>query len=174
MKYTFKEHKPEVGTDVFIAPTAVIIGQVTLRDRASVWFNSVLRGDINSIEIGEDSNIQDSCTLHVTEEYGVIVKERVTVGHGVILHGCVIEPDCLIAMGAVVLDGARVSRGSIVAAGAIVSPNTEIPPDSLAMGIPAKVVRKLHEKDRERFSQNWKNYTEYSRIYLDEANFRRI
>ncbi|MBC8000160.1 MAG: gamma carbonic anhydrase family protein [Leptolyngbya sp.] len=165
MLIPFEGHEPQVADDAYIAPTVVLIGRVRIASGASVWFNSVLRGDINSIDIGENSNIQDGCLLHVTNKHQLIVGERVTVGHGAILHGCRIESDCLIAMGAVVLDHAVVGHGSIVAAGAVVSPGKEIPPYSLVMGVPGKVIRSLSEDDRTQIERGWQNYCQYSRIY---------
>lgn len=165
MLIPFEGHEPQVAEDAYIAPTVVLIGRVKIAAGASVWFNSVLRGDINSIEIGENTNIQDGCMLHVTGRHGLFVAERVTVGHGAILHGCRIEADCLIAMGAVVLDHAVIGHGSIVAAGAVVSPGKEIPPYSLVMGVPGKIVRQLSEDDRAQIERGWQNYCQYSRIY---------
>ena len=123
----FKDKKPTVGTDVFVEKSAQVIGDVRLAKNANIWFNAVLRGDINYIEIGERSNIQDCCVVHVNVDAPVIVGADVTVGHGAILHGCKIEDVCLIGMGATILDGAVVGKGSIVAAGALVLENQIIP-----------------------------------------------
>lgn len=172
MIYQYKTHKPQIDLSAYIAPTAVIIGQVILKAGASVWFNTVLRGDINSIEIGESTNIQDSSILHVTRDEAVVLGKRVTVGHGAIIHGAHIESDCLIAMAAVVLDGARLGKGSIVAAGAVVAPGTVVPEDSLLMGVPARVVRRVHERDKEKFSRNWKNYLEYAKEFAEHGNLK--
>jgi gamma-carbonic anhydrase len=161
----FKEFQPSVHESAFIAPTAVLVGRVKVAQSASIWFNCVLRADINSIAIGANSNIQDGCMLHVTNKYPLQIGERVTAGHGAILHGCRVEDDCLIAMGAVVLDGAVIGSGSIVAAGAVVAPGTEVPPGSLVMGIPGKVIRQVSEGDRGKIEQGWKNYVGYSETY---------
>lgn len=158
---------PVVHESVFVAPTAVLIGRVTVGERSSIWFNCVLRADINLIEIGSDTNIQDGCLLHVTNQYPCIVGDRVTAGHGAIVHGCRIESDCLIAMGAVVLDGAIVGAGSIVAAGAVVSPGAAIPAGSLVMGVPGKVVRSVSSEDRERIERGWRNYVRYAAAYKE-------
>lgn len=174
MKYKFDGKSPQLARDVFIAPTAVVIGEAKLKERASIWFNTIVRADINSIEIGEDTNIQDNCTVHVTYENGVKIGDRVTVGHGVVLHGCTVESDCLIAMGSVLLDGAKISKGSIVGAGAVVAPGTIVPEESLVMGIPAKVVRKLHQRDRDKFKKNWQNYVQYAKQYADKSCFSQI
>ena len=168
MKYRFKDLRPQIADSAYIAQDAVVIGDAIIKEEASIWFKTVIRADINSIEVGHQSNIQDTCILHVTREYPVLVGDRVTVGHGVTLHGCTVEDDCLIGIGAVVLDNARVGRGSLVAAGAVVAPGTVIPPESLVMGIPARVVRKLHQRDRKKFEANWRNYLELKDVYLSE------
>ncbi len=174
MLYKYMQFQPRVDHTAFIAPTAVLIGQVSIAEGASVWFNSVLRGDINSIEIGRDSNIQDSCVLHVTDELSVVVEERVTVGHGVIVHGCRVESDCLIGMGSILLDGVKVGRGSLIAAGALVAPGTVIPENSLVMGVPGKVVRTLSADERAKMSENWRSYVDYSQAYKDNVVFESV
>lgn len=171
MIYRFQEYIPDIADDVFIAPTAVVIGQAKLKSKSSIWFNTIVRADINSIEIGENTNIQDNSVVHVTHENPVLVGDRVTVGHRAILHGCTVEDDCLIGMGSLVLDGAIIKKGSVVAAGAVVSPGFEVPEDSLVMGVPARVVRKLHHRDRKKFEQNWKNYLEYAQSYACDKSF---
>jgi len=160
-----KEKTPQIDDSAYIAPTAALIGDVVIGKNSSIWFHAVLRGDLNSIIIGNDSNIQDGCLLHVTHELPVVIENRVTIGHGAIVHGCHIESDCLIAMGAVILDGAHIGQGSLIAAGAVVSPNTKIPPRSLVMGVPAKVAREMTEEDLNRTKFNWQHYVEYGRIY---------
>jgi carbonic anhydrase/acetyltransferase-like protein (isoleucine patch superfamily) len=165
MLYPYENYEPQVHESVFVAPTAVIIGRTKIAEGASIWFNCVVRGDINAIEIGKNTNIQDGCLLHVTNRNALIVAERVTVGHGAILHGCKIGSDCLISMGAVVLDGANVGSGSIVAAGAVVPPGMEIPANSLVMGVPGKIVRNVTEDDRSKIERGWQNYLRYSGIY---------
>lgn len=174
MLYRYLQFRPEIEDSVFIAPNAVVIGQVKIANGASVWFNSIVRGDINTIEIGKDSNIQDGCTMHVTNEHAVKIEERVTVGHNVILHGCHVKSDCLIGMGSILLDGVIINEGCLIAAGSVVSPNTVIPANSLVMGVPGKVVRTLSEKERERMSTNWKSYIEYSKTYKDPSVFEQI
>jgi len=165
MLFPYENYQPEVHETAFLAPTAVVIGRTKIAEGASVWFHCVVRGDINKIEIGKNTNIQDGCLLHVTNRNALIVGERVTVGHGAILHGCKIESDCLISMGAVVLDGATVGSGSIIAAGAVVTPGSEIPPNSLVMGVPAKIVRPVTADDRNKIDRGWQNYLRYSGIY---------
>jgi carbonic anhydrase/acetyltransferase-like protein (isoleucine patch superfamily) len=128
-----------------------------------------LRGDVNRIVLGEETNIQDNSVLHgELDMFPVILGDRVTVGHMVTLHGCVVEDDCLIGIGSVVLNGARVGRGSVVAAGALVPEGMQIPPESLVMGMPAKVKRAVSEEERERFRENAQRYVRYRQEYRDE------
>lgn len=135
--------QPQIDPDAFIAPGAVVMGDVRLAARSSVWPTSVLRGDINFISIGEGSNIQDGSIVHLAEDLPVTVGKYVTVGHGAILHACAVEDECLIGMRATILDGAVIGQGSIIGAHALVTKGTHIPPGSLVMGMPAKVVRAL-------------------------------
>lgn len=137
--------EPQLGTGVFIAPGAQVMGNVVLGDNVSIWYNSVLRGDINGIYIGARSNIQDCSVLHVENDRACHVGQDVTVGHRAILHGCTIEDRVLIGMGAIILNGAKVGAGSVIAAGAVVKENEIIPPLSLVVGVPGKIVRTLPE-----------------------------
>ncbi|MFV0439817.1 MAG: gamma carbonic anhydrase family protein [Lachnospirales bacterium] len=140
----FNGVEPKFNSDeVFIAETAAIIGDVVLEKNASIWYSAVLRGDESRIFIGENSNIQDNCSLHGTNEYNVCIGKNVTVGHNAIVHGCTIHDNCLIGMGATVLDGAVIGEGSIVGANALVTGKTVIPPNSLVIGSPAKVVKEI-------------------------------
>ncbi len=172
MLYKYLDYSPEIDSSVYVAPTACIIGRAKIGAQSSVWFNTVIRADIHSIEIGSQTNIQDACILHVTNEHEVIIGDRVTVGHGAIMHGCTVESDCLIGMGAVILDGAIIKSGSLVAAGAVVSPGTIVPPDSLVMGVPGQVVRKIHERDKVGLARNWQNYIEYASTYSNPRTVR--
>ena len=138
---------PQIDPTAYVSPHAVVIGDVRLAARASVWPTAVLRGDINFIEIGEGSNIQDGSIVHLAEDLPVRVGKRVTVGHRVTLHACTVEDDCLIGMGATILDGAVIGRDSIVGAHALVTKGAQIPPGSLVMGMPAKVVRPLSPEE---------------------------
>ena len=165
MRYAYENIEPDIDESAFVAPSVVLVGKVSLGARSSIWFNSVVRGDINAITIGQDTNIQDGCLLHVTSHNPLVIADRVTAGHGAILHGCHIQSDCLIAMGAIILDGAVVGRGSIVAAGAVVSPGMIIPEESLVMGIPGKVVRSVNADDRANIVRGWQNYVGYSDTY---------
>jgi len=167
MQLTYENAHPTVSKSAFVAPTAVIVGNASIADHASIWFHCVIRADINRIEIGQSTNIQDGCLLHVTNRHPLIVGERVTVGHGAILHGCHIESNCLISMGAIVLDGAVIGHGSIVAAGCVVPPGMRVPPNSLLMGVPAKVVREVTAEDLSKVEKGWQNYKRYALAYKE-------
>lgn len=134
---------PTIGRDVYLAPTAVLIGDVRIGDRANIWFGAVLRGDFTHIEVGDDCSIQDNAVVHCAEELPTILERRVLVGHNAMLEGCVIEEGALIGMGAIVLQRARVKRGAMLAAGAVVSERVEIPSNVLAAGVPARVKKEL-------------------------------
>jgi carbonic anhydrase/acetyltransferase-like protein (isoleucine patch superfamily) len=157
--------KPLLEEGVYIAPNAVVIGKVIVRQEASIWFSCVVRGDINSISIGQSSNIQDGAILHVTQRHSLSISERVTVGHGAILHGCHVEDDCLIGMGAIVLDGAVIGKGSIVAAGSVVAPGTVVPPASMVMGAPGKVMRGVKEEETALIALTWQSYVSNARDF---------
>ena len=135
----FQDKYPRINPKAWVANEACVIGEVTMQEYSSVWFNATVRADINKITIGAYSNIQDNAVLHVADEYGCIVGDYVTVGHGAILHACTIENHCLIGMNATVLNGAVIGEGSIVAAGALVTNGTVVPPHSLVVGVPGKV-----------------------------------
>jgi carbonic anhydrase/acetyltransferase-like protein (isoleucine patch superfamily) len=139
----FLFNPPQIDPTAYVSPQAVVIGDVRLAARSSIWPTAVLRGDINFIEIGEGSNIQDGCIVHLAENLPVRVGKLVTVGHRAILHACTVEDECLIGMGATILDGAVIGRGGIVGAHALVTKGMRVPPGSLVMGTPAKVVRAL-------------------------------
>ena len=143
----YLEYEPRLGRDVYVAPTALVLGRVTLGERASVWPGAVLRGDINEIIVGAYTNIQDLCVGHLEDDLPLVVGAYVTVGHGAILHACEVGDNCLIGMGAIVLNGAKVGDGAIVGAGSLVPPGKEVPPGVLALGSPAKVARKLSEEE---------------------------
>ena len=143
--YKLGEHSPQLHETVYLAPGACVIGRVCIGARSSVWFNCVVRGDVDTITIGEDTNIQDLSLCHVDPEKPLVIGDRVSVGHHCVIHGCTVEDDCLIGMGAVLLSGVRIGRGSIVGAGAVVLEDVEIPPFSLVVGSPGKV-RKTYDE----------------------------
>jgi carbonic anhydrase/acetyltransferase-like protein (isoleucine patch superfamily) len=158
---------PAIGRGVFLAETCVVIGDVVVGDESSIWYGTVLRGDVMSIRVGARTSIQDGTIVHVTSGFsGTIVGDDCTIGHAAILHACTVENECLIGMGAIVLDGARVGRGSLVGAGALVTPGTDIPPGSLVVGAPAKVKRAVNAKEREQIDYGAKHYVELARAYL--------
>jgi carbonic anhydrase/acetyltransferase-like protein (isoleucine patch superfamily) len=158
---------PRLGRGVFLAETCAVIGDVTIGDESSIWYSTVLRGDVMSIQIGARTSMQDGTIVHVTsEELGTVIGDDCTVGHGVILHACTVEDLCLIGMGSTILDGARVGRGSLVGAGALVTPGTVIPPGSLVLGAPARVVRPVNPKEREQIEYGAAVYVELTRRYL--------
>jgi len=164
----FKDKAPEIGKGVFIAPNAVVIGDVVIGDNSSVWYQAVLRGDVWKIRIGAFTNIQDGCICHITTGGPeLIVGDYVTVGHGAVLHSCTIEDNCLIGMGAVLLDGAKIGTGSIVAAGSVVLENTAIPPHSLAAGVPAVVKKKLDTSTVAEIREQAIEYHKLAEVYLD-------
>lgn len=165
----YRGNVPKIAASAYIDPSAQVIGDVVVGERSSIWPNVTARGDVNSIRIGAETNIQDNSVLHCDPGPFVLeIGNHVTVGHLAMLHGCTIEDHCLIGIGAVVLNGAKIGRGSVVAAGAVVPEGAEVPPQSMVMGVPAKVKRQLTEEERERFSQNAKHYVEAARIYRDE------
>jgi gamma-carbonic anhydrase len=168
MIHPFKEKQPQIDASALVVESAQIIGDVTIGEESSVWFNAVIRGDVNHILIGKHSNIQDGCVLHVARRtLPLIVGDEVTVGHNVILHACVIGSQCLIGMGAIVMDGAEIGEKSIVGAGALVTPGTKIPPGSLVVGSPARVKRELTENEIRGIRESAANYVGDIENYLD-------
>jgi carbonic anhydrase/acetyltransferase-like protein (isoleucine patch superfamily) len=151
---------PDVHPEAFVAPTAVVVGKVTMGPRSSLWYGAIARADAEVIEIGADSNVQDGCTLHSDPGFPLVLGRGVTVGHGVVLHGCRVEDDVLVGMGSTVLNGASIGSGSIIAAGAVVMQGAEIPPNSLVAGVPAKVRRQTTEDDVAAIRANAVSYTD--------------
>ncbi|KDN82170.1 gamma carbonic anhydrase family protein [Kitasatospora cheerisanensis] len=149
---------PAVDPDAFVAPTAVVVGDVRIAAGASIWYGAVLRGDAESITVGAGSNIQDNCTLHADPGFPLVVGERISVGHNAVLHGCTIEDDVLVGMNATVLNGARIGAGSLVAAGAVVPQGMTVPPGSLVAGVPARIRRELTEQEKAGITANGTGY----------------
>lgn len=165
----FKGIFPEISPTAFIAPSADIIGDVKIGEESSIWYGSVVRGDVHHIRIGKRTSIQDLSMLHVTRlTHPLIIGNEITIGHHVTLHGCTIHDRVLIGMGAVILDGAIISEGSMIGAGSIVTEGTVIPPGVLAFGAPARVRRPLTEKESSFLAQSAQNYVELSRTYLNK------
>ena len=161
---TFLRKQPKLGIGVHIAKTAVVLGDVTLGAHSSVWYGAVLRGDINRIVVGHHTNIQDNAVLHLADDYACVIGHWVTVGHGAIVHACKIGDEVLVGMGAVILDGAVIGKQSIIGAKALVTQGMKIPPGSLVLGAPARVVRKLTKK--ERAGQKW-----WAQKYVDNGAY---
>ena len=165
MIYDFEKNVPEVHNESWVASNASIIGKVKLEKNSSVWFNAVLRGDIELITIGENSNIQDGSVLHTDPGYPLKVGKNVTVGHLVMLHGCSIDDNSLIGIGAVLLNGSKIGKNCLIGARALITENKVIPDNSLVMGSPGKIVRQVTEEEIEamkqnaiRYQNNWKKY----------------
>lgn len=160
---------PRIALSSYIDISAQVIGDVVIGERSSVWPNVSIRGDVNHIRVGNDTNIQDNTVLHVERlTHPCIVGNRVTVGHAVVLHGCEIEDGALIGIGATVLNGAKIGAGAVVAAGALVPEGMQVPPNMLVMGTPATVRREVTSNEQERFRKNCDNYIEMAAIYKEE------
>jgi carbonic anhydrase/acetyltransferase-like protein (isoleucine patch superfamily) len=170
MLRSFRNVVPTIDPSAYVDESAQVIGDVVLGGESSIWLNAVVRGDVNYIRIGRQSNLQDGVIVHVNHQpsYPTIVGERVTVGHAAILHGCVVEDRCLIGMGAILLNGSHVGSDSIVAAGTLVSERTVIPPRSLVMGSPGKVRRTLTDAELAFILEGAANYVRYRLEYMDQ------
>ncbi|MDR0579160.1 MAG: gamma carbonic anhydrase family protein [Campylobacteraceae bacterium] len=174
MIYDFKKTTPQIGKNVFMAKSADVIGDVKIGDDSSIWFKTVIRGDVHNIRIGERTSIQDGSIIHVThyklddksDGYPTIIGDDVTVGHGVILHGCTIENACLIGMGAVILDGANIGKESIVGAGSLVTQGKSFPARSLIIGSPARAVRTLNNEEVKELYASAARYVKFKDEYL--------
>jgi carbonic anhydrase/acetyltransferase-like protein (isoleucine patch superfamily) len=167
---SYQGRLPRIPASCYVDLSAQLIGDVTLGERSSVWMNAVLRGDVNAIRVGSNSNVQDCAVLHGQRNlYPVIVGDWVTIGHNATVHGCVVEDEVVIGMGATVLNNARIGEGSIIAAGAVVPEDTVVPPRTLWAGVPAKLRRHLTDADRSLILEYAKNYLDYVEIYLKEA-----
>ncbi|MEE4608449.1 MAG: gamma carbonic anhydrase family protein [Desulfobacteraceae bacterium] len=162
----FNGKTPTMGTDVFIAPTAVVIGDVTIGDGSSIWYGTVLRGDMAPIRIGAETNIQDLTMIHTDYGHPAIVGDRVSVGHRAVVHGCRVDDEALVGIGAVVLNGAVVGRGSVVAAGSVVREGQRVPPGVLVAGIPAVVKRAIDAEAAEVFRLPYQNYIALATAHL--------
>lgn len=167
MKLDIVFHRELLAEDVYVAPTAVILGQVTIGAASTVWFQAVIRGDSERIAIGARTNVQDHCLLHADPGFPCTLGDRVTLGHGAIVHGATVEDDCLIGMRAVVMNGARIGRGSIVGVGSVVTEGSEIPPGSLVLGIPGRVVRDVSPNDQERIRHAAEHYVQAGQAYRE-------
>jgi carbonic anhydrase/acetyltransferase-like protein (isoleucine patch superfamily) len=161
----YKQYRPAIHSTAYVAPGASVIGRVTLSKDASIWFGCVLRGDVNRIVIGEGTNIQDGSVLHVDDAHACLIDHHVHIGHHANLHGCTVKTGAMVGIGAIVLSGAYVGEGAIVGAGSVVLEGTRIPPKSLAVGAPAKVVRPTTARDR-MYIRRWiAKYTRLAKTY---------
>jgi carbonic anhydrase/acetyltransferase-like protein (isoleucine patch superfamily) len=171
MLRSYQGKRPVVPASCYIDVSAQVLGDVELGENSSVWMNAVVRGDVNAIRIGANSNVQDCAVLHgMRYKYPVIVGDWVTIGHNATVHGCVLESYVLIGMGAQVLNGCVIGEGSIIAAGALIPERTTIPPNSLVTGVPGKIRRELGEEDRKLIMKYAQNYLDYVAIYLKEID----
>lgn len=159
--------QPIIPVTAFVAPGAVVVGDVTLGEETSIWFGASVRGDINFITIGDRTNIQDGAVIHVADAYGTQIGELVTVGHNAIVHACTVDDEVLVGMGAIVMDGAEIGASTIIGAGALVTAGKKIPPGSMVVGSPAKVVRSLSTEEQESIKTWAQRYVILSQNYLD-------
>jgi carbonic anhydrase/acetyltransferase-like protein (isoleucine patch superfamily) len=164
---TYQGVRPKIAESAFIEETAAVIGDVVIGEESSVWFNTVIRGDVHFIRIGNRTNIQDLCVVHVSHDtYSTLLGDDVTVGHHVVLHGCTIKDRVLIGMGAIIMDGAVIGEDCVVGAGALVTEQTVVPPKSLIFGAPATVKRGVTDKELAWIKESAQNYVHYARQYL--------
>lgn len=164
----YKGHTPKVDPSCYVSEGVALVGDVTLEEGANVWFNSVLRGDIDKIHVGKYTNIQDNCTVHVMGDCPAIIGDYVTVGHGAVVHGCTVGNHCLIGMGAVLLGYCEIGENCIIAAGSLVTERKVIPPNSMVMGVPGKVVRTLTEAEIQSIHQSALHYYDIAQNYKKE------
>jgi carbonic anhydrase/acetyltransferase-like protein (isoleucine patch superfamily) len=168
---SYQGRLPQIPASCYVDISAQVTGDVILGEHSSVWMNAVLRGDVNSIRVGDNSNVQDCAVLHGQRNlYSVIVGDWVTIGHNATVHGCVVEDECLIGMGVTILNNSHIGSGSIIAAGAVVPEHTVVPPGTLWAGVPAKLRRELSDKDRALILEYAQNYLDYVEIYLKEQS----
>jgi gamma-carbonic anhydrase len=165
---SFNNIFPKVHQTAFVTDDAIVIGDVEIGEDASVWFGSIVRGDVNYIRIGARTNIQDGCVIHVSSRtHPTILEEEITVGHRVTLHGCHVERGCLIGIGSILMDGVRVGAQSLVGAGSLLTPGTQVPPRSLVLGSPARVKRDLTDDELAFLDRSWRNYVELKAKYVN-------
>ncbi|MEI4832035.1 gamma carbonic anhydrase family protein [Bacillus sp. FJAT-53711] len=165
MIYPYKDKNPKIANSAFIADYVTITGDVTIGEESSIWFNTVIRGDVSPTIIGDRVNVQDQCTLHQSPAYPLILEDDVTIGHQVILHSCTVKKDALIGMGSIILDGAEIGEGAFIGAGSLVPQGKKIPPNTLAFGRPAKVIRELTDEDRKDMARIRREYVEKGQYY---------
>ena len=157
------------GEPLFVAGNATIIGDITIGDQVGIWFGAVIRGDRDRIIIGDRSNIQDNCVVHTSKGFPVIIGDDVSVGHGAILHGCMIHDRVLVGMGAIVLNGAKIGGGSIIGAGAVITEGKEIPPNSVVIGVPGKIIKQTDAIQQQHILNNAISYVDLAREYVNHG-----
>ena len=172
--YTHSGIAPSHGENCFIAPNASVIGNIIMGNAVSVWFNTVIRGDIEKIIIGDNTNVQDLSMLHTSKNYPITIGRNVSIGHNATIHGCSIGDSTLIGMGSVILDGVEIGDNCLVAAGSVLPPGKKYPSNSMIMGSPAKVVRELTHEEAEEYGNHYKSYTEAAKKYFDPVGFRLV
>ncbi len=170
MQIAYQDILPKIHLSAFIAPGAMIMGDVTVGEESSIWFNCVLRGDLEWIEVGERTNIQDGAIVHLDPGFPCLIGDDVTIGHGAIVHGCTVGDGAMISMGAVILTGAKIGERAIVAAGAVVREGQEIPSEALAMGVPAQIRREVTPADLERVRLGREDYVQRGQIMRKALN----
>ena len=172
---TYQGIRPKIAESAFIEETAVVIGDVVIGDESSVWFNTVIRGDVHYIRIGNRTNIQDLCVVHVSHDiYPTTLGDEVTVGHDVVLHGCTVKDRVLVGMGAILMDGVVIGEDCIVGAGALITQQTVVPPKSLILGSPAKIKRSVTDKELVWIRESAQNYVHYAKQYLSGPDKPRV
>ena len=172
---TYQGVRPKIADSAFVEETAAVIGDVVIGEESSVWFNTVIRGDVHFIRIGSRTNIQDLCVIHVSHgTYPTVLGDDVTIGHRVVLHGCTIKDRVLIGMGAIIMDGAVIGEDCVVGAGALVTEQTVVPPKSLILGAPAKVKRAVTDKELAWIKESAHNYVSYAKQYLSGPEKPRV
>lgn len=162
-------HQPAFGRDCFLADNAAVIGEVSMGDNCTVWFNAVVRGDVNSITIGNDTNIQDGVVIHGTfERAKTVIGSSVSIAHNAVVHGCTLEDNVLVGMGAIIMDGAVIGKNSVIAAGAVILPGTQVPEGSVFAGVPAKRVKDIGDDMKAVIVRTARNYPMYAQWFKDE------
>lgn len=170
MIHHYKNSNPQIHSSAFVAKNATIIGDVTIGEGTSVWFNTVIRGDVAPTRIGKRVSIQDLTMIHQSNNFPIIIEDNVTIGHQVLLHGCTIRKNALVGMGSIVLDGAEIGENAYIGAGSLVTPGTKIPPNMLALGRPARVVREITDKDRAEMKGILQSYADKCAYYNEHTD----
>lgn len=165
MIYEYKNKKPVIAKSAYIAENVIITGDVTIGEESSIWFNTVIRGDVSKVIIGDRVNIQDNSVIHQSHNLQVLIEDDVTVGHQCIIHSATIRKNALIGMGSIIMDGAEIGDGAYIGAGSLVSQNKKIPPNTLAFGRPAKVIRQLTDNEQKEMIANISEYVENGQYY---------